>query len=178
MSINLITSEDIKKVNDPTRNIFKRIGIYLKIRYENPSFPTLHMTEKGDWIDLKSAERYELKAGEFALINLGIAMEIPDNFEAWLAPRSGTFKKYGLLQTNSIGIIDNSYSGNNDIWKMPVYATRDTVVEKGDRLCQFRLIERMHSIFDRKITRPSDLYIVEVENLNDSDRGGFGSSGR
>ena len=178
MSINLITLKDIEKMDDGTINILNRIGIKLLIRYTDPSFPTLQMTEKGDWIDLKTAERYELKAGEFALINLGIAMQIPYEFEAWLAPRSGTFKKYGLIQTNSIGIIDNSYCGNNDIWRMPVYATRDTIIEKGERLCQFRLIERMGSMFDRKVTRPEDLYIIEVKELDGEDRGGFGSSGR
>lgn len=180
MSISLITMSDIEKMDDFTKEVLNSKPMVLKIRYIDKDFPTLHMTEKGDWIDLKAAEDYTLKAGESALINLGVAMKVPDDYEAWLAPRSGTFKKYGLIQTNSIGIIDNSYSGNNDIWRMPVLATVDTVVNKGDRLCQFRLVERMSRVFckypmDKCI---DDLYIVETDQLDDTDRGGFGSSGR
>jgi len=121
---------------------------------------------KGDWIDLCSNETKELKKGEFALIHLGVGMKLPDGFEAHLAPRSSTFKKWHILQTNSVGVIDNSYSGDNDEWMMPVYATEDTKIERGDRICQFRIMERQ-----------SEVSLVTVEHLDETDRGGFGSSG-
>lgn len=120
----------------------------------------------GDWYDLRSAEDVQLKAGEFKLISLGISMKIPDGYEAHLAPRSSTFMKWGILQTNSVGVIDQSYSGNNDIWKMPAYATRDTVISKGDRICQFRIIQKQ-----------PQLNFIETDNMEAPDRGGFGSSG-
>lgn len=126
----------------------------------------LKRIEKGDWIDLRAAERLELKKGDFALVPLGIAMQLPDGYEAHIAPRSSTFKNFGVIQVNSIGVVDNSYCGDHDEWKMPVYAVRDTVIEKGDRVCQFRIMERQPAI-----------EFEEVEHLSDTDRGGFGSTG-
>lgn len=108
-----------------------------------------------------------LKAGDFALVPLGVSMQLPEGYEARTAPRSSTFKRWGLLQANSVGIIDNSYCGTNDEWKLPVYATRDTVLEKGDRICQFRIFE---------IQPPIEF--EECQTLSDVDRGGFGSTGR
>ena len=93
-------------------------------------------------------------------------MKLPDGYEAHLAPRSSTFKTWGIIQTNSIGVVDNSYSGNNDIWKMPVYATRDTVINVNDRICQFRIMPKV-PVLD----------VEEVDNLEGPDRGGFGSTG-
>ena len=180
MSINLITLNEYKNMNEEEESLLiSKHSAILKIRYADKDFPTLVINNKGDWIDLKATSDYELKAGESAFINLGVAMKLPDEFEAWLVPRSGTFKKYGLIQTNGIGIIDNSYSGNNDIWMMPVYATRDTKVCRGDRLCQFRLTERMGSIFNSfgHNFEYRNLYILETEQLDDADRGGFGSTG-
>lgn len=99
----------------------------IDVRYLNPDIEKLtYIDDKSDWIDLRAAKEMKLKKGDFALIPLGIAMKIPYGFEAYVAPRSSTFKKWGLIQTNSIGIIDNSYCGNDDEWMMPVYATRDT----------------------------------------------------
>ncbi len=122
---------------------------------------------KSDWIDLRASEDVELKAGEFKLIPLGVAMELPKGYEAHLVPRSSTFKNYGILQTNSCGIIDCSYCGDEDMWRMPVYATRDTMIHQNDRICQFRIVENQPKItFD------------EVESLGNADRGGFGSTGR
>ena len=121
---------------------------------------------KSDWYDLSASERTELKKGDFALIPLGVAMKLPDGYEAHLVPRSSTFKNFGLLQTNGIGIVDNSYCGDNDMWRMPVYATRDTVVEKGDRIAQFRLVKNQ-----------PEAEFIEVEELGAPDRGGFGSTG-
>ena len=117
-------------------------------------------------MDLHAAEDVELKAGDFKLIPLGVAMELPEGYEAHVIPRSSTFKNYGILQTNSMGLIDESYCGDNDQWFMPVYATRDTVIHQNDRICQFRLMDHQVS-----------LEITEVEHLEGKDRGGFGSTG-
>ena len=139
----------------------------IRIRYLSDKIePLRYIDGKSDWIDLRAAERVELKAGEFRLIRLGIAMELPKGYEAHVVPRSSTFKTWGLLQTNSMGVIDGSYCGDNDEWRMPVYATRDTVVEEGDRICQFRIVENQP-----KIT------FETVEHLVGADRGGFGSTG-
>ena len=138
----------------------------LQIKYHNEEIEKIKKIDKGDWIDLRAAEKVELKQGDFALISLGVSMKLPDGYEAHLAPRSSTFKTWGIIQTNSIGVVDNSYSGNNDIWKMPVYATRDTVINVNDRICQFRIMPKMPT-FDIEI----------VTNLGGPDRGGFGSTG-
>jgi len=122
--------------------------------------------EKGDWIDLRSAEDVELKTGEFKLINLGVGMILPDGYEAHIVPRSSTFLKFGIIQANHCGIIDNSYSGDNDQWKFPAIALRNTKIHKNDRICQFRLMKKME-----------DVTLEEVEHLNERDRGGFGSTG-
>ena len=138
----------------------------LQIKYHNEEIEKIKKIDKGDWIDLRAAEKVELKQGDFALISLGVSMKLPDGYEAHLAPRSSTFKTWGIIQTNSIGVVDNSYSGNNDIWKMPVYATRDTVINVNDRICQFRIMLKM-PVLD----------VEEVDNLEGPDRGGFGSTG-
>ena len=128
--------------------------------------PLCYVEGKSDWIDLRAAEEVTLKAGEFRLIPLGVAMALPEGYEAHLAPRSSTFKNYGILQTNSIGVVDWSYRGDNDEWRMPVYATRDVTIEKGARICQFRIVENQPK-----------LNVVRVEHLDGPDRGGFGSTG-
>lgn len=138
----------------------------LQIKYHNEEVEKIKKIDKGDWIDLRAAEKVELKQGDFALISLGVSMKLPDGYEAHLAPRSSTFKTWGIIQTNSIGVVDNSYSGNNDIWKMPVYATRDAVINVNDRICQFRIMPKM-PVLD----------VEEVDNLEGPDRGGFGSTG-
>jgi dUTP pyrophosphatase len=122
--------------------------------------------ENGDWLDLRAAERVEFKAGEHKLISLGVSMRLPAGYEAHVAPRSSTFKHWGLLQTNSPGIIDESYAGAEDIWFFSAYATRDTVVEKNQRVCQFRLVEKMQ--------KPQ---LCEAKELEGPSRGGYGSSG-
>lgn len=140
----------------------------IRIKYFTDKIDKLtYVDGKSDWIDLRASEDVELKAGEFKLIPLGVAMELPKGYEAHLVPRSSTFKNYGILQTNSCGIIDCSYCGDEDMWRMPVYATRDTVIHQNDRICQFRIVENQPKItFD------------EVESLRNADRGGFGSTGR
>ena len=129
--------------------------------------PLCYVDGKSDWIDLRAAEEVTLKAGEFKLIPLGVAMALPEGYEAHLAPRSSTFKNYGILQTNSIGVVDWSYRGDNDEWRMPVYATRDVTIEKGARICQFRIVENQPK-----------LNFVQVEHLEGPDWGGFGSTGK
>ena len=138
----------------------------IKVKYFDKGIDKIEKISKGDWIDLRAAETVELKAGEFKLIPLGVGMILPDGYEANIAPRSSTFKNYGIIQTNSFGVIDNSYSGDNDQWRMPVYATRDTVINKNDRICQFR-INKIQPEFE----------VVEVKHLGDKDRNGFGSTG-
>lgn len=140
----------------------------IRIKYFSDEINRLEYIDgKSDWIDLRASEEVELKAGDFKLIPLGIAMELPKGYEAHLVPRSSTFKNYGILQTNSCGIIDCSYCGDEDMWRMPVYATRDTVIHKNDRICQFRIVENQPQVvFD------------EVESLDNVSRGGFGSTGR
>lgn len=126
----------------------------------------LSKIDKGDWIDVRSNEHIVLHKGDFALIPLGIGIKLPEGYEAHLVPRSSTFNKWGIIQTNSIGIIDNSYSGNNDQWMMPVLATRDTLIARNERIAQFRIVEKQPMIgFDT------------VKRLDDTDRGGFGSTG-
>ena len=122
---------------------------------------------KSDWIDLHAAEEVTLKAGEFRLIPLGVAMALPEGYEAHIAPRSSTFKNYGILQTNSMGVVDSSYRGDNDQWRMPVYATRDVTIEKNARICQFRIVRNQ-----------PPLTFTRVEHLDGPDRGGFGSTGK
>lgn len=137
----------------------------ITIKYLNDNVNRIAVNRKGNWIDLCAAETVTLKAGEFALIHLGVAMKLPEGYEAHLVPRSSTFKNWGILQTNHMGVIDNSYCGSNDWWKMPVYATRDVTIEGGSRICQFR-IERI---------QPEIEFIVG--ELGGEDRGGFGSTG-
>ena len=138
----------------------------INILYHNSNINKLTKIDKGDWVDLRAAETVTMKAGDFKLISLGVSMKLPEGYEAHIVPRSSTFKNFGVLQTNSCGIIDNSYSGTNDIWKFPALAMRDTIIHEGDRICQFRIIERQP---------PIDF--VSVEKLDELDRGGFGSSG-
>lgn len=143
------------------------MGVPLKIKYFDKDIEKIKKTKKGDWIDLRSAVDKVLKKGEFALIPLGVGMILPDGYEAHIVPRSSTFKNWKILQVNSTGIIDNSYSGENDQWMMAVYATEDTEIKKNDRICQFRIIKKM-----------PELDIEEVEHLNKESRGGFGSTGK
>lgn len=142
--------------------------LQLKIKYFNEKLEKLRYIDgKSDWIDLRAAEDITLKAGEFKLIPLGVAIALPSGYEAHVVPRSSTFKNYGIIQTNSMGVIDESYSGDNDQWFLPALAMRDTEIKFNDRICQFRIMEHQPS-FD----------FVEVEHLGDTDRGGFGSTGK
>ena len=121
---------------------------------------------KSDWIDLRAAEDVALKAGEFKLIPLGVAMKLPQGYEAHVVPRSSTFKNFGIIQTHHCGIIDESYCGDNDQWYFPAYALRDTEIHVNDRICQFRIMEHQPTI-----------QFEETEKLTGADRGGIGSTG-
>lgn len=142
-------------------------NIKLDVMYHNPDLIPINLLEKGDWIDLRAAKEYKLFSGEFYLIDLGISMKLPEGYEAHIVPRSSTFKKWGIIQTNGIGIIDNSYCGENDIWMMPVLATKGADIHVNDRICQFRIVKKM----------PNNIEINTVEHLNTQNRGGFGSTG-
>lgn len=137
----------------------------INVKYHADIYP-LKMTTNGDWCDLRAAEDVEFKAGEYKLISLGVSMQLPPGYEALVIPRSSTFKHWGLLQTNSCGLIDNSYCGENDIWMFPALATRDIVVEKNSRICQFRIQKKMNNV-----------HFETVQALNNVNRKGFGSSG-
>lgn len=139
----------------------------IKIKYVR-DIEKIEKTNVGDWIDLRCAEDTHLMYGEVKLIPLGIAMQLPEGYEAIVAPRSSTFKKYYVVQTNSVGIIDESYCGDDDEWKMPVLAFKDNItIKKNERICQFRLIKHQ-----------PEIEFVEVETLGNESRGGFGSTGK
>lgn len=153
----------------------------IKIKYLNDEIPRLNKITKGDWIDLYAAEDIIINKNEFKLINLGVAMQLPEGYEAQLLPRSSTFKNWGIIMTNSIGIIDETYCGDNDYWKFPAYclvpntpngrlteASSEgyTKISKGDKIAQFRIIEHMPGVS-----------FEEVDSLNNKDRGGFGTTG-
>lgn len=138
----------------------------IKVKYFDDEINKIEKIEKGDWIDLRAAETVDLEPGEFRLIPLGVGMILPEGYEAHIVPRSSTFKNFGIIQTNHCGIVDESYCGDNDQWFFPAYALRDTHINKNDRICQFRIVEKMPKV---------DIEIVE--KLKDEDRGGHGSTG-
>ena len=139
------------------------------IKYHNDQLERLGNIggEKSDWIDLRAAEDVTMKKGEFKIISLGVSMKLPDGYEAHIVPRSSTFKTFGVLQTNHMGVIDNSYCGDNDVWRFPALAVRDTEIHVNDRICQFRIVKKQPVV-----------EFKEVEALSDANRGGFGSTGR
>lgn len=140
----------------------------IKIKYFSDEIEKLRYIDgKSDWIDLRAAKDFALKKGEFALVPLGVGMQLPKGYEAHVVPRSSTFKNFGIIQTNHMGVIDYTYCGDNDQWFMPCLAVRDTEIHVNDRICQFRIMENQPAItFD------------EVEHLDAPDRGGFGSTGK
>lgn len=147
----------------------------IRIKYfENAT--KLNKISKGDWIDVYANKDMFIKEGERAMIPLGFALELPSGWEGHLAPRSSTFKTWGIIQTNSIGVVDSSYIGDNDQWHMPVFClqgkneengVKGTFIERGDKIAQFRIMEVMPAI-----------EFEEVETFGNEDRGGFGSTGK
>lgn len=141
-------------------------GIEIPIKYFS-EVEKICKLDVGDWIDLRAAEDVVLKSGEYRLIRLGVGMILPDGYEAHVVPRSSTFKNFGIIQANSFGVIDNSYSGDADEWHFPAIALRDTEIKTGDRICQFRIMEKQPPI-----------EFVTVDKLRESSRGGIGSTGK
>lgn len=141
----------------------------IKIKYIDDEIKRLKYIGEGksDWIDLRSAETVHLKKGEFRLINLGVAMELPEGYEAHIVPRSSTYKNFKLIQANHMGVVDHSYCGDNDVWMFPAIAMEDTTINKNDRICQFR-IEKIQPHIE----------FEEVEVLGNKDRSGIGSTGK
>ena len=140
----------------------------IHIKYFSDEIEKLdYIDGKSDWIDLRAAANVKLKAGEYKLIPLGVAMRLPVGYEAHIVPRSSTFKNFGVIQTNHMGVVDESYCGDNDQWYFPAYALRDTEIHVNDRICQFRIMEHQPA-----------LEFVETESLGHEDRGGHGSTGR
>ena len=139
----------------------------IKIKYFTDKIDKIKKIDKGDWIDLRAAKTIELKAGEFKLIPLGVAMQLPEGYEAHVVPRSSTYKNFGIIQTNHQAVIDESYCGDNDQWFYPAYALRDTIINVNDRICQFRIVENQPKII-----------FEEVDYLEGVARGGFGSTGK
>mgnify|MGYP004497660739 FL=1 len=143
----------------------------IKIVYHSDKIEKLRYIDgKSDWIDLRSAEDVVMKKGEFRLINLGVTMSLPDGYEMIIAPRSSTFKNFGILQTNSIGVIDEKYGKNSskDVLMYPDLAVRDTENHINDRICQFRIQKHQPKIIFEEI---------QAEDLDGESRGGFGSTG-
>lgn len=165
----------------------------IKIKYFNEDYPRLEKIQQGDWIDLRvdslvngvwyteqfdeivedgkvfkpsPVESFRYYEGDIIKFGLGVAMELPEGYEAHVAPRSSTRRKFGLVQTNSIGIIDNSYNGDGDEWMAEFVAVEDGIIERFDRVCQFRIVENQ-----------PDIEMVEVDKLDNEDRGGYGSTG-
>lgn len=140
----------------------------IKIKYFTDKIEKLaYIDGKSDWIDLRASEEVTLKQGEFALVPLGVAMELPKGYEAHIVPRSSTYKNFGVIQANHCGVVDGSYCGDNDMWRMPVIAMRDTKIHVNDRICQFRIMKNQPEIL-----------FEEVEHLEGKDRGGFGTTGK
>ena len=140
----------------------------IKVKYFVDGIDELcYVAGKSDWIDLHAAEDVDMKAGEFRLIPLGVAIELPEGYEAHVVPRSSTYKNFGVIQTNHMGVIDETYCGDNDQWFMPVLAMRDTRIHVNDRICQFRIMEHQ-----------PELVFEETEILGHADRGGHGSTGK
>lgn len=142
--------------------------VKLRVKYFREDMPRLcYIENKSDWIDLRCAEDTVIEKGEFRLIPLGIAVALPEGYEAHIVPRSSTYKNFGIIQTNHMGVVDESYCGDGDQWYMPAYALRDTKINKGDRICQFRIIRHQPPI-----------EFEECEVLGGQDRGGIGSTGK
>lgn len=142
------------------------MALQIKVKYHDGELEHLYKSEKGDWVDLRSRINIDAKAGDVYRIPLGVSMELPEGYEAYVIPRSSSFKKFGFVQTNSIGLIDESYCGDNDEWLLPVIFIVDGRIKKGERICQFRIQKKMPEVEFQTVT-----------NMRKSDRGGFGSSG-
>lgn len=138
----------------------------IEVVYHDPTMTPIEQVEGSDWIDLRTAEEVTMKAGDFRIISLGVSMRLPEGYEAHIVPRSSTFKNFGIIQSNHMGVIDESYCGNNDVWRFPAIAIRPTHIEKDSRICQFRIMKKQPIV-----------KLEQVAALDGEDRGGFGSTG-
>jgi dUTP pyrophosphatase len=138
----------------------------IKVRYHSDITP-ISKNDNGDWIDLRAAEDVIMEGGDFKLISLGVSIQLPEGYEAYIIPRSSTFETWGIIQSDHFGLIDNSYCGDNDVWMFPALAIRNTIIHKNDRICQFRVQKKME-----------DIVITTVDKLENANRGGFGTSGK
>ncbi len=142
-------------------------SLSVKIKYFSDEIEKIdYIGGVSDWVDLRAAKDIHLNKGEWALIPLGVGMKLPEGYEAHVVPRSSTFKTFGIIQTNHMGVIDGSYSGDNDEWFYPALAMRDTDINVNDRICQFRIMKNQPK-----------LIFEEVKSLDNTDRGGFGATG-
>ncbi len=147
--------------------MFCNRGKRIKVKYFVKGIDPLEKISVGDWIDLRAGETVTMKKGDYYLIRLGVGMILPDGYEALVLPRSSTPYKFGIMVANSMGVIDNSYCGDADEWRFPAVALRDTVIHKGDRIAQFRIVENQPK-----------LVFETVSNLKSQSRGGIGSTGK
>ena len=166
-----ISKDMIVTSTEEIRNGLEKEGVIeeketIKIKYFDDELPKIEKIDKGDWIDLRAADNVVMDKGDFKLISLGIAMKLPKGYEAHIVPRSSTFKNFGIIQTNHQAVIDESYCGDEDVWRYPALAMRHTVIHKGDRICQFRIMQKMPPV-----------RFEEVDKLENPSRGGIGSTG-
>ena len=153
----------------------EKIEAYIK--YHDPALLPVEQAHNGEWFDLRAAEDVFISVGEFAMIPLGISMQLPEGYEAMVIPRSSTFGRYGLIMTNGVGLIDCAYNGDDDQWWFPCYCLKGknydprkgqgTQIHKNDRICQFRIQKQQPTV-----------QLLEVSKLSNENRGGFGSTGR
>lgn len=166
-----ISKDMIVTSTEEIRNGLEKEGVIeeketIKIKYFDDELPKIEKIDKSDWIDLRAADNVVMDKGDFKLISLGIAMKLPKGYEAHIVPRSSTFKNFGIIQTNHQAVIDESYCGDEDVWRYPALAMRHTVIHKGDRICQFRIMQKMPPV-----------RFEEVDKLENPSRGGIGSTG-
>ena len=138
----------------------------VKVKYFNQNIDKLEKIAEGDLIDLRAAETVDIKAGEAKKVRLGVGMKLPEGYHAEVYPRSSLFKNFHVLLTNSVGVIDNCYCGDNDEWCAMLYATENTSIWENSKILQFRIVKNMES-----------LEFEEVEHLDSKSRGGYGTTG-
>jgi dUTP pyrophosphatase len=166
--ITLDVSLNMEETEEQIKEFFKNPLIEeIRIKYFVEDLEPIQAIKGGDWIDLRAAEDVSLSAGDYKLIRLGVGMILPEGYEAQVVPRSSTFKHFGIILANSLGVIDNSYSGDADEWHFPAVALRDTLIHRGDRICQFRIVKNQPRIT-----------FTRVDTLNEISRGGIGSTGK
>lgn len=163
---NYIEVEEANELYDIAGNFERNEEVLIRVRMIDKEIDRPEKIVKGDWIDLRAAETIEYKAGDYFKIPLGLAIELPKGYEAYIEPRSSTFEKYGFYMANEMGIVDEKFKGDNDMWQYPAHAVRDGRIEKNTRFCQFRIFEHQ-----------PDVEFLFVDTLGNEDRGGVGSTG-